>query len=279
MKNALIRACEIIQASDFILITAGAGMGVDSGLPDFRGTLGLWKAYPPISKLGLSFAEVSNPYQFNKSPHFAWGFFGHRHKLYSSTTPHEGYHSLKSIVQKKDYFIFTSNVDGHFLKAGFPSEKIAECHGSIHYLQCLHTYKCSLEIWLMSESVKVDPVTFNAEDPLPKCKNCKGLARPNILMFGDYSWVSDRTDLQIEKLEEKLREKMWKICVIEIGAGDAVYTVRAFGNKMVSRYKAEIIRINPDKNIGESNGLHLQMKALEALVEIEKIMRNFKNTL
>jgi len=35
----------------------------------------------------------------------------------------------------KDYFVFTSNVDGHFLQL-FPEDKVLECHGSIHYLQC-----------------------------------------------------------------------------------------------------------------------------------------------
>ncbi|WP_269843530.1 Sir2 family NAD-dependent protein deacetylase [Campylobacter pinnipediorum] len=37
---------EIINSSNAIIITAGAGMGVDSGLPDFRGDKGFWNAYP-----------------------------------------------------------------------------------------------------------------------------------------------------------------------------------------------------------------------------------------
>jgi NAD-dependent SIR2 family protein deacetylase len=36
-----------------VVIGAGAGMGVDSGLPDFRGPDGFWKAYPPYRHLGL----------------------------------------------------------------------------------------------------------------------------------------------------------------------------------------------------------------------------------
>jgi NAD-dependent protein deacetylases, SIR2 family len=41
-----------IETAEAILITAGAGMGVDSGLPDFRGTEGFWRAYPIAKKLG-----------------------------------------------------------------------------------------------------------------------------------------------------------------------------------------------------------------------------------
>ena len=44
---ALLQAVEVIQNAKAMLIKAGAGMGVDSGLPDFRGPEGFWKAYPP----------------------------------------------------------------------------------------------------------------------------------------------------------------------------------------------------------------------------------------
>lgn len=57
-------AAAAIRRADALLIAAGAGMGVDSGLPDFRGNDGFWKAYPPFKKLGLSFVQVANPYWF-----------------------------------------------------------------------------------------------------------------------------------------------------------------------------------------------------------------------
>ena len=46
---------QIINEAQAILITAGAGMGVDSGLPDFRGNEGFWNAYPLAKKLTLGF--------------------------------------------------------------------------------------------------------------------------------------------------------------------------------------------------------------------------------
>jgi NAD-dependent SIR2 family protein deacetylase len=45
-EPTLERAAELIRLADAIFITAGAGMGVDSGLPDFRGDQGFWKAFP-----------------------------------------------------------------------------------------------------------------------------------------------------------------------------------------------------------------------------------------
>ena len=53
------------KKADAIFITAGAGMGVDSGLPDFRGNEGFWKAYPVIRDFGYSFVDMANPKWFD----------------------------------------------------------------------------------------------------------------------------------------------------------------------------------------------------------------------
>src|SRR5436309_1798056 len=105
----LMRAAETIQAADALLITAGAGMGVDSGLPDFRGAQGFWRAYPAIAKLGLAFEEMANPAWFQKNPQLAWAFYGHRLNLYRSTVPHQGFRQLLEIGAAKShgYLVFT----------------------------------------------------------------------------------------------------------------------------------------------------------------------------
>jgi len=61
LKDNLKRAAHALREAEALLVTAGAGMGVDSGLPDFRGNEGFWKAYPPMAKLGVSFVEMANP--------------------------------------------------------------------------------------------------------------------------------------------------------------------------------------------------------------------------
>lgn len=271
ITKEILKVRDIIKQSDFIMITAGAGMSVDSGLPDFRGPQGFWKAYPPMKKLGLTLPEASNPTWFYKDPAFAWGFFGHRYKLYKTSTPHDGYSILKKWVAGKNYFIYTSNVDGHFAKAGFPDDKIVECHGTIHYLQCLDT--CSLDIWPMDQFVNFDPTTFRANDPLPKCKNCGRLARPNILMFGDSDWVPNRTYEQMNNLENVLNNPKSKMTVIEIGAGEAVPRIRVFGQRLADRENATLIRINPDETRDiEDSAIEIHMRALDALRILDSVM-------
>ena len=193
-------AAEAIQTADALLVTAGAGMGVDSGLPDFRGKQGFWRAYPAIANLGLSFEEIADPEWFTKDPHLAWAFYGHRLDLYRETTPHQGFIQLLQIGKSKPhgYFVFTSNVDGQFQKAGFLPERIVECHGSIHHFQC--TESCTDAIWdAGGEAVRIEQSTFRARDPLPKCRKCAALARPNILMFGDWFWLGCRTEAQHQR--------------------------------------------------------------------------------
>ena len=73
-ESAVQDAVEAIRGTEALLIGAGAGMGVDSGLPDFRGNQGFWKAYPPYQKLGLDFVSLANPRWFRDDPSLAWGF-------------------------------------------------------------------------------------------------------------------------------------------------------------------------------------------------------------
>ena len=85
----------LIDYADGLLITAGAGMGVDSGLPDFRGSEGFWKAYPALANAGIHFQEIASPESFRSHPRQAWGFYGHRLNLYRHTLPHDGFRILK----------------------------------------------------------------------------------------------------------------------------------------------------------------------------------------
>ena len=83
IEEQIEKAKQFIADADAVLITAGAGMGVDSGLPDFRGNEGFWKAYPVIKDLGISFQNMANPKWFTTNPSLAWAFYGHRLNLYS----------------------------------------------------------------------------------------------------------------------------------------------------------------------------------------------------
>lgn len=273
-QEALEMAGAAITSSESLLICAGAGMGVDSGLPDFRGNEGFWKAYPPLHQRGISFIEMANPLWFERDPSLAWGFYGHRLNLYRNTAPHPGFHILKNWASRMPggFFVFTSNVDGHFQSSGYSSDRVLECHGSLHHLQC--TGPCGDSIWPADTTeIKVDEDSFKAEPRLPGCPDCGGLARPNVLMFGDYGWVPHRTHGQERRFSDWLENvEEDRLVVVEIGAGTAVPTVRYASERAIDRKGGTLIRINvrepqvPRGEIGIAAGALETLEAIDALL-------------
>jgi NAD-dependent SIR2 family protein deacetylase len=270
MEEVFINAAEIIKNSDALIIGAGAGIGVDSGLPDFRGTEGFWRAYPPIAKLGISFEEMANPFWFDKKPQLAWAFYGHRFNLYKNTIPHKGFEMLLEIAKKmkNGSFVYTSNVDGQFQKAGFDENKIYEIHGSINFLQC--TKPCSNNIWKADfEKIDVNEEKFEATGDLPSCKKCGALARPNILMFGDRAWNPKRSSEQSEKYRSWIdKNKNSKLVILEFGAGTSVPSVRHNSETLVRNYNAKLIRINPREFNVPKNQIGISSGSLNAMENI-----------
>ena len=268
LADSIARAAAAVRDAEAILVTAGAGMGVDSGLPDFRGPEGFWQAYPPYRALGLRFEQLANPATFDRDPHLAWGFYGHRLNLYRATRPHEGFHILRRWAEGKPggYFAFTSNVDGHFQRSGFAADRVAECHGSIHHLQCAGNRTHPIR---PADGVEVTVTPdMRAADPLPRCPACGGLARPNILLFGDRNWRPDRTDEQEARYRRWLAEgivQRRQFVVIECGAGSAIPTVRRESENVADQTGAALVRINLREPDGPPGTIGLPMKGLEAL--------------
>jgi len=229
-----------------------------------------------MQKLGLQFPMMSNPVWFVDDPTFAWGFWGHRYHLYKNVVPHSGFEVLKRLADSKKntggFFIFTSNVDGAYQKFGFPEERIHECHGSVHWLQC--STGCTDAIWSSGDlQVQVDESTFRAAEPLPSCPKCGALARPNVLMFGDYEFLGNRTYAQENTNTEwvtNLVENNKKLAIIECGAGEAVPTVRKFGERCAKYSEGKLIRINLRDYQVPGGGIAIPLGAKDALHRIEK---------
>lgn len=268
------QAADVVRDAEVFIITAGAGMGVDSGLPDFRGDQGFWKAYPAYARLGLSFVDCANPQHFSDDPSFGWGFYGHRTNLYRNTVPHEGFHIIRKWIERNraEYFVVTSNVDGQFQKAGYAEDRILEVHGSIHRLQC--QTPCSSAIWNNDETILIDEATMRARHPLPRCPGCGEVSRPNILMFGDWCWLPDRARIQESVFDRFLTANDDKrIAVIEMGAGSAIPTIRATSERIGWKLQhATVIRINPREPDIKAPHISLPCGGLEGVRNIDALL-------
>lgn len=270
----LENAAGVVRDAEVFIITAGAGMGVDSGLPDFRGDQGFWKAYPAYARLGVSFVDCANPQHFAGDPSFGWGFYGHRTNLYRDTLPHEGFHIIRKWIERNraEYFVVTSNVDGQFQKAGYADDRILEVHGSIHWLQC--QTPCNSAVWRNDEALRIDEATMRARHPLPRCPGCGEVSRPNILMFGDWSWLPDRTRIQEHRFDNFLVSNSdRRIAVIEMGAGSAIPTIRATSERIGWNLpNATVIRINPREPDIKAPHISMSCGALEGLQMIDALL-------
>jgi NAD-dependent SIR2 family protein deacetylase len=303
MKSLIDKAAELVLNCEAILFTSGAGMGVSSGLGTFRGiAAGVW---PPLLKHpGLDFTDMSNPQWFEKpqgnsekhnTANFGYAFWAYRYNAYTSAAPHAGYEIAKRWSQfkhVKSSFSFTSNIDGHWIKSGWDTSAVLECHGSIHYMQCIAA--CHEHIWDTDNALnlKVDPKTDCAIGDLPKCRDCKELARPNVLMFGDWQFLSKRLNEQsshYEKFKSTITKAKAKLLIIELGAGTAVPTVRRESESAYTKpeWTADFIRINPlaehskiDPNYKKKNNgqtVEIVLDALTALTLInEEITKKLK---
>lgn len=270
-ESSLKRAAELVAQARMVLVTAGAGMSVDSGLPDYRSKDGLWNRFPAYKKLRADYAALTRPSAFYRDPSFAWGFYGHCLQLYRVARPHAGYEHLQLMLERIgiSYFVLTTNVDGQFLKAGYSGHRLRECHGTIHQFQCLAP--CRRETWSADdETVIVDLETMRAMEPLPSCPFCGGLARPALFAFGDTQYVWEATQTQADNyLQWQTTVTHGHIVVIEVGSGTTVPGLRREGLRLANEHGGHLIRINLEEaDVERPQDISIKLPAADALTSL-----------
>lgn len=262
---SISEAVKLILDADAVAIFAGAGMSVDSGLNAFRGDDGLWTKSISFEGKTYNHLDLMSHHAFIETPEVAWEFILSLKEKYEQANPHEGYYKLLNLIKDKEHFIVTSNIDEHFLKAGFDENCIFECHGSVNYMQCLDILE--REVWLTPE-IKAEKLQL-AE--LPTCPNCGSICRPNVFLFGDWFWIPIRSthqQIRYNKWCKEIKEKNKQIIAIEIGAGKTIRTVRNAAESFASN-TFPLIRVNPfDFETKMSNHISVQMNAKEFLISL-----------
>ena len=300
MEQKIEQAAELICNCDAILFTSGAGMSASSGLGTFRGSAAT--TWPPLLQHPkLDYMQIVDPEWFHKTQgnsterdtaNFAYAFWTDLYNEYASTNPHRGYSIAKEwseLDHVKSAFSFTSNIDGHWIRSGWNDSSVFECHGSIHYMQCVNN--CCDHVWATNDNLKleIDRKTNCAISTLPVCSACHALARPNIVMFNDFHFAGQKYNENINfynQFKTDVATAQAKLLIIELGAGTTVPTVRHESECLFTdkRWTAHLIRINPldehstiNKSIQEkSNGkaLEITLDSLVALTLMDKAVKS-----
>jgi NAD-dependent SIR2 family protein deacetylase len=235
-----------------------------------------------------------------KSPHEGYHVL---HRI--ARSKHESQSSNSSI---QNHFVLTSNIDAYFLRTGFHENALYESHGSCNLLQCTKggswDDSCDSGIWhwptgdfshIVGTDLRVTPETRSL---LPRCPKCNSFARPHISHSTDYpeDVVPTRKQQQEEALLNWLRGmKNKSLVVIEVGCGESIHSLRveteiivgkrlshssssdsndtsSFKSKTISNETTTLIRIDPGNANVPRGHIGVKMKAMEALIGIEKRM-------
>ena len=282
--NNLKESKEIIRNCDALLVIAGAGMSVDSGIFTYRGSNGIWNKSIRIGNEDYRYDEISSLKMWKEYPELAWGFKANFYQMMKDGDPHEGYYTLLNYVKNRlnnNYFICTSNIDNYFERAGFEKDKIYEVHGTMKLLQCMDK-KCSLRNGPIEMEDKLMP-KFNKDTfistSMPKCPYCPNILRPNVSMFGDHDFYGKPYEFARKKMENWINEnekKDNKLVILEIGCGINPHSLRMKDGKMLSgewklpkiKNLIKTIRLNPDDEQEEDNCIHIKLGAKKGLSQL-----------
>lgn len=279
--NAVWHAAQYVRNTDELLVVAGAGMGVDAGLPDYYG--GIQRAHPRLAEIGLSIYDLSSHALFENNPALAWGHWITRQREYLNTTPHIGYHILHtwSKRNKPNVHIVTTNLDRHFLRTGFTTDSVFEMHGSMYDAQCMRG--CGVQPWPLdiSNMPSVDLNTMLLLGPPPVCIQCGGPARVCTALAVDGYW--DTTHVEVARMSHETFYRELSVertlTVLEIGCGTVMSKLRTEAERIVAEHRINggqtaHIRINlHQSHINEhEDNISLSLGALEALRAMDQLV-------
>jgi len=169
MNELIIKFSEFINSSNFIVALTGAGISTASGIPDFRGPMGIYttKKYDPDKTFDINYFFINPEYFYD----FARDFLDLLDKV-EPTFTHKFLAKLEKINKLK--CIITQNID--MLHERAQSKCVLTLHGSIERSFCLD---CKKEYSLDEMRKKLK------NEIVPRCDFCDGLIKPDIVFFGE----------------------------------------------------------------------------------------------
>ena len=155
------RFIDVLKTASNVVVSTGAGVSAESGVPTFRGEDGIWKKMKP--------EELATFDAFQRNPQIVWEWYQHRRDIISKIKPNPGHYAIVELAALFDDFcLITQNVDSLHQEAG--SSEVVELHGNIRRNRCI-------DCGLMNYDVEF------TEFP-PKCA-CSGRLRPDVVWFGE----------------------------------------------------------------------------------------------
>jgi NAD-dependent deacetylase len=248
MKNAIKKAAQAISHSTKTIALTGAGISVESGIPDFRSSGGLWERFNPI--------EYGTIAAFQTSPEKVWQMLQEVSCLLARARPNPAHTGLGRLQEMGLLqAIITQNVDSLHREGG--ATRVIEYHGNAKTLSCL---------WCEQ---RYNSDELGAQIP-PRC-SCGKILKPDVVFFGE--------PIPIRALEESYRLASSCKTLLIVGTSGEIAPANTIP-ETAKRAGATVIEINVEPTILTEHvtDIFLQGKASEMVTElvgeIETILPN-----
>ena len=246
----LARAVELLGEADFILIGGAAGLSAAGGM-DYQSPQVLRESFPALAALGYHtlWEALWDPKRslLQKQGMTAAEALWARYDF-----PVIGaYRDLLALVEGKNYFVLSSNIDDQFYKAGFDPQRVFCPQNSIADFQC--SVPCCRALWDGEEIYRnlvahMDPVTYACrEEDLPRCPRCGAPAVRN--MRGRACFIPDKVMATRGAFEDFwARAQGGRTGFLELGVGfNSPGLIRHPFQRMTQFWpRAHLIRVNRD---------------------------------
>jgi len=197
------------------VVLTGAGISVESGIPSFRGSQGMWAKYDPM--------EYATLHAFMQSPRKVWEMLSEMVSVCGGAAPNAAHASLAALEEMGVVrAVITQNVDGLHQAAG--SRRVIEYHGSMEELICVHCWKRYLtrERW--------------TPGAVPLC-DCDEILKPNVVLFGE----------PIPWLAQEVAEEEARTCGVLMVIGTSAQVSPACDiPRLAKDAGAAVVEINPE---------------------------------
>jgi NAD-dependent deacetylase len=206
----------LLKRSRRVMVSTGAGISTESGIPAFRGAGGLWNDF--------KVEELATPEGFARNPQKVWEWYDWRRQIVDQVQPNAGHYALVDLEKMvPDFFLFTQNIDGLHQRAG--SKNVHELHGNLWSVRCTKEKK-TFRLWQ------------NPLNEIPPHCECGALLRPDVVWFG-------------ESLPEMTLQLAWQVastCDILFVIGTSGTVEPAASLAWIAKDSGGIvIEVNPDR--------------------------------
>lgn len=171
--EAIVR---ILRTCRSVLFVTGAGISADSGLPTYRGVGGLYQGQ--ATEEGISIEEALSGWMFSRQPDITWKYLWQIGASCHGAQPNRAHEVIALLEERKrKVIVLTQNIDGLHRVAG--TTNLIELHGHAFDLYCTQCRKEFTAAELIAD--------YELEPELPpKCPDCDGLIRPDVVLFGEH---------------------------------------------------------------------------------------------